>query len=700
MKISLETICDAVTKWSLRAVFFLTPIFFLPLTPYPVDLNKQFVFMTLTLIATIAWLVKCVKRGKIEYAKNYAGVPLIALVIFVIISAFFSGARSISLMGSTGGEVDTALAVIGFALFYFLISVSFRDKSDIKGAFVALIASGSLAVVYVIAQTLGLAVSFNPVGTMNAFGLYAGFVGVLAFGISQYAPVMRRTRIVTGIIAAVSLILVFLIGYWASFIALILAVSLLVFFSVRIEDKKDARRKNFAALAVITASVCMLVLATGVVSVPVPRIAAAPEVAPSMGASLRIAAATARGGAKNFIFGSGPSTYQYEYVAHHDASLNQTLFWNVQFTQGFNGILTALVSWGIFGTILFLLFVGVIVHMAIRLARNRRMDHVTATAVALAAYASITLFLYPQNFVLQFLFFASAGIIAAISSEGKNGYGIVTMRLGVVAMFAIALALGLLYVNGRRYVAGVQFGRGIALAAETKDISKALPFLVSGSRLDPRSDAYLGVLASAYLVQANTLAAEAGTNPAADLRKQVADAISTAVAAAERATQVNPVSAANWIALAQVYEAVAPFNAGVASSVLPVYSKAASLDPVNPAIPLYIGNAHRAAEEYAAAEEAYGKALALKPDYLQAQFALGALHYQLGHFGKARDIFEKAVGISPDYANALYFLGLSYEKLGNRAGALAALERVAQLNPESAELKASIVNIRAGKPAQ
>src|SRR3989344_9319438 len=180
---SLETICDAVVRWSLLASFFLTPIFFLPLTPYPVDLARQFVFTSLILIAGIAWLVQVVKRGGIEYVKNYAGIPLMALALFVIISAFFSGAQSLSFIGVTGGEADTVLAIICFALFYFLISVSFREKADYKNALIALMASGAIALVHAVLQTFGVTFlpwdfarvdTFNTVGTMNAFGLYAG----------------------------------------------------------------------------------------------------------------------------------------------------------------------------------------------------------------------------------------------------------------------------------------------------------------------------------------------------------------------------------------------------------------------------------------------------------------------------------------------------------------------------------------------
>lgn len=707
MKNSLETICDAVTKWSLRAIFFLTPIFFLPLTPYPVDLNKQFVFMTLTLVATVAWLVKSVKRGKIEYARNYAGVPLVALSVFVVVSAFFSGARSLSFMGAQGGEVDTALAVIGFTLFYFLASVSFREKADYKNAFIALMLSGSVAITHAVLQVLGVSIvpwdfaqggNFNTVGTMNAFGLYAGFIGILAFAVAYYMPVTKRMRIWCGILAGASLILAALIGYWALFISIIVALSLLVFFSIRSEDKKASRR-NFLPLGVVVVAVCMLILSTGVLNIPLPRIAAPAEVSPSISASIKIATDTARGGIKNFLLGSGPATYQYEYAAHHDAGLNATPFWSVQFTQGFNAILTILVSWGIFGTILFLLFLGVLVHTMVRLAVSRRMDHVTAATVALGAYTTLTLILYPQNFVLYFLLFGIAGMLTALSAEGRGGYGTVSFSLPIGMMFAVVLVVGLLYVNGRRYVAAVQFGRGVAVAAETKDIESALPLLVSGASLDPRNDAYLTALASAYLAHANAIAGASADAPSTEAQKNVADAVASAIAAAERATQVNPLSAANWIALAQLYEAIAPLKPDAAASVLAVYGKAASLDPVNPAIPMYIGGVHAAAGADALALASFEAALALKPDYLPALFKLGVLHYQAGRFTKAQEVLVRAVAVSPDYANALYFLGLTYDAIGDRASALREFERVAQLNPENAEIKAIISNVRAGKSA-
>lgn len=740
MKLSLENLCDSVIRWSLNAIFFLTPIFFLPVTLYPVDLNKQILFISLTLIATVAFLAKTIKQGKVEYAKSYTGVPLAALVIFVIISAFFSGARSIGFMGVSGGETDTVIAVIGFALFYFLISVSFKEKESIVGAFTMLMASATLAVVAALpamfnafTQFIGYPlpvwnfVSVNAVGTSNAFGLYIGFVAMLSFGVFQYLPTTKRVHMWAGALAFSSFLLTLLIGYFAIFIGLAISLSIFTWF--------DAQRRFIPFIGIVI-TVCMFIIGTGVITIPVPRIDSSVEVAPSIGASFRIAQMTARESVRSFLLGSGPATYQYQYGKYRDADLNATQFWDVRFTQGFDGILTNLTAWGVLGTILLLLFLVGVVSGVIRMVRSRRIDPVGSILTVLTAYLILALILYPQNFTLYFLLFAIAGCVTAYNAQGKGGLGTLA-AWQIVCMFAIVAACALLYVNSKRYVAGIVFARGIAVATETKDIEQALPLLIKGASLDPENDEYLKALASAYLAHGNALAAKAGTTPDADTQKKVAEAVSLAVAAAERATQVNPESVQNWIGLAQMYGAVASFNENAASSVFAIYQKAQSLEPLNPAIATYLGAAHRAAavrmksgnaSEYAAALTAYEAALALKPDYVPAHFAiiemldsegrgdealtraerlrilavnapeilfqLGAIHYQADRFSKAQEVLEQAVRISPDYANALYFLGLAYEKQGDYARALTQFERVAKLNPQNTEVQKIIDDLR------
>jgi tetratricopeptide (TPR) repeat protein len=306
----------------------------------------------------------------------------------------------------------------------------------------------------------------------------------------------------------------------------------------------------------------------------------------------------------------------------------------------------------------------------------------------------------------------------------------------------IAALCFLLYVASARYVAAIAFSRGFAASQSTEGIERALSLFKRAVSLDSRNDSYLQGIASAYLAHANTIAEQSGGKPSSEIQKDISTSLTSAVSSAERSTQVNPLNVENWVGLGQVYATVAPFNEGAATSIAPAYATAQALDPANPAILLYAGNAHRAAgdrgqsgadAEYAAALAAYEAAIRLKPDYASAYFAIigmfdaakkeadavaradrllsvtpndaeialqvGIIHYQKGRIGKARAAFEAAVRIIPDYANALYFLGVAYDREGNRSLALEQFERVLALNPDSVEVQAAIANVRAGKPA-
>lgn len=740
---TLSSLCDAIIKYSLYAALFLTPVFFLPLTPYPASLNRQFVFTALVGVAMGAWIVKSVRAKKIEYPKGLASASLAALALFVAVSALFSGASAIGFMGLSAGEPDTAIAILSFAFLYFLLAVSAKDKDYDARALMALAASGALAVIAALPAMLAALTAFigypfatwdfvtvNTVGTTNAFGLYAGFIGILTFGMLRHAGVSPRLRPWLTALAAISSALVLLIGYWAIFVAIALALAVFALFDGRV------RRLAYAGIAVCA---CMVVIGAGFISLPLPRIAAAPEVAPSVSASLRIARATAGEGVKNFLLGSGPATYAYQYARYRDAGLNATPFWGVRFTQGFNAILTHLVSWGIFGTLLLVAFIIFSAYAAFRLVRKPKPGGVTVIMTALFAYTGVALFLYPQNFVLYFLLFAVAGLIAGRGMEARGAQGSLSMHPWV-GVFACGAVLALMFVNGKRYVAAIEFARGINAVEETKDVSRALPLIARGSGLDSKNDAYLQALASAYLAQANAIAAAAGANADEEVKKQVAETVALAVSAAERSTQVNPANAENWVGLGQVYDAIAPFNEGAAASAIAVYGKARSLDPANPVIPTYIGGSRRAAAErmksgaapeYAAAQAAYEEAIALKQDYAPAHFGLigmfdvlgkgadaaaraerlraivpdnaeilfqlGVIHYQAGRTALARTALERAVAIAPNYANALYFLGLAHAKDGDAVRAIEYLERVLQLNPDSAEVKEALAGLRAKK---
>ena len=756
MKYSLSSVCDAVVRWSLYGALALTPFFFLPTTPYPVDLSKQTLLAALACVAALAWLTKAISLGKFEYARSRAGIPLGALVVLVGISAFFSGAAGVGFMGVTGAEADTALALGTFAVLYFLFAATFREKDDARRAFVACMAGAVPVVVHGALQVIMVRpfpwdftrlLGFNPIGTVNALGLYLCFAFVLAFGGAHYCAWGRRMRIWLIAMAVLSAVLAFFVGYWASFSALIAAILIQVALDpARHASPKAPSRRGLVPMAVIAACVFMVVTAFGILPVPLPRINVQPEIAPSIAVSWHIVKGTAREGVRSFLLGSGPATYSYQYGKYRDAAFNATSVWNVDFSQGFNAVLTHLVSWGVFLTVLLLLFIAGIVLEAVRFARGKRgYDGVQASFAAAGAYLVVALFLYPQNFTLYFLLCAIAGILTAVSAPRAE----VSCKPFVRSLFLVLALLGFagfLYMDGRRYLGAVRFGRGVALARTPSGIESSLPMLASGVSLDSRNDVYLRVIAEAFLARANAVAsagqAAGGSLSPADRARIAADSAS-AVAASERAVQINPGNAAGWLALARTYEAVMAVRSDAAQGAFAAYAVAERLRPNDPSVPAGIGMAHMAYAdllpkekrdpEWQVAVLAFDKAISLKPDYFPAHlalvaafdrqgksaeavvraermralasadplasFQLGILHYQAGRMAKAQDSFEGAVRQAPEYADALWFLGLVYDQAGNHTDALAAFERVLQLNPGNKGVTQAIANLRSGVPA-
>ncbi len=761
MKYSLSSVCDVVVRWCLYAALAATPIFFLPVSLYAVSLNKQALLTTLIFIAAIAWLIKTVNQGEILLVKTPLHGAVFALVVVTSISAFFSRARAIGFMGVNGSEVDTVLAIISFALFYFLLASSFTSESELRRAvfisfasgiavfslfvFQAMSASGYLGFItdaykWLLPWDFAQSAGFNTVGTTNALGLYFGLLFTLLFSYVYFCRSWRPgMRAFMGVVAALFFIVTILIGYWLLFACLMAALLVIVGIDLRVHGVQASRRLA-VPLGIAIISLFIVMAGRGVISFSFPRVAAPDEIAPSFSASWQVAKSTTYEGFTRFSFGSGPAMYQYQYGKYRDALLNQSPFWNINFAQGANAFMTHAVSWGFAGTALFILFLFFFLRDAARVfAANRISLWLASSLLAASVYIVLALGVYPHNFVFYSMLFACAGLIAAARGIDKKGLRVISFTSSPRATFAwslimIVLVIGcasFIYINGARYGGAFYFARGVTAANIPGGNERAVPLFAIALNADPRNDIYLQVMANSLLVRANTLMA-AATSTVTDVQKtQFLNIINAAVSAAERSTEVNPDNAVNWIGLARVHETVAPFITGSWERAFTAYAEAEKREPNNPAIAVQEGVAREAHKENQAAQSAFEKSLSLKSDYAPAHFALmqlfdrigksdeavaqadrlralaprdvtvlfqlGVVHYQADRLGKAREVFEAAVQQSPDYANALYFLGLVYEKQGDHPLALAKFERVLALNPDNKDVIAALNRIRSVK---
>lgn len=751
MKNSLIPLAGTIIRWSLYVGIFLTPIFLLPFTPYPVDLNKQALLTALVGIAGLAWIVRALAEGKFEYPKSPLAALSGGLAVFAVISALVSGARHVGFMGVTGAEPDTALAMATFAVLFFLVAGEFGGRGDVRRIVSALLIGAGATVLHMALQVAGgslpwgfaSGVGFNPVGMPNAFALYLAFAFALAFAMSRETPKEdKKTRGAYIGLATVLFIGIGLIGYWPAFLAIAIAVLVIMWSIMSVKSSAGAKR-DLVPGAVIALAILMSVMSFGVVPITVPRMNVPTELVPTVRASWNIGAKTVMEGVGRFVFGSGPATFQYQYGKHRDAALNQGSFWAVPFAQGKSAIFTQFVNGGVLGIILFMAFLVMVVREMILAVRGRRdPDGALVGLIAGMSCLVVAFLVYPQNFTLYFLFFLGAALLSA-SRVAHKEVACKSFGRSLGLMLALLIILGVSYANGRRYVAGIIFERGIAQAAESQDIERAIPYLAYGADLDPKNSVYMQILGNALFARARVYAGAVTGVPSDADRAKIQAALAGAIAAAERAVIVNPRNAAGVINLAQAYVQAISLDPNAAAGAFAAYAAAGELEPNNPAIPFGLGQAHATnaaseekgvvASEWQKAIQAFEAAIELKADYVPARlaliealeragksaeaiaraealradavgdagvlFQLGALHYGAGRFEKARGVLSDVVRLAPDYANALYFLGLTYDKLGDRGQAMVQFQKVLQLNPGNKEVEVVIANMRAGRSA-
>ncbi len=754
-------IWERIARWLVGAAFFLTPLFFLPLTHLPVSLDKQVLLGSLVLLALISWLIGGVAKGRLVYRKNTMNLVVLSLVAFSIISAIFSGASNVGFFGANGGEVDVFVNVLVFGAFFFLLTTLFRREGDGRYLLSLLFVSSLIILVYSLFQFFGVwllpwdfthSVVFNSIGTTNSLSIYLGaiFVILLTLLYLDKDQFSKKAGVVLSFFAATLFITTFLIGYWAVFAGFILVGIILSILRLRKKIKND----KHILLIIIAISAVLVLSKLNLFNLPLPTFNLLPEAMPSLEASWDIGQQVMREDTKNAILGVGPSTYPYQYALYRDPILNTTPFWGTRFTQGANVFLTFMVNWGALGMILFAAFLLMLILQGFKMMKglDKKQEAIFWAVLIAFLYLVLSAFLYHQNYSIFFLIFVLAALLSIITARNKDyeTFSLVeapqkTLLLSLGLMIAVVFVASVLYLLGQHYVAAAYFKTGRD-QVEKLGVDKGLPLIQIASDLDSRNEVYLRTISTAYLIKINNLLKQK-LSPA-ELQKRFSTDISSAIASAKRATEVNRLNGDNWINLGSVYENIIPLVPGSEIHALEAYNKAAKLEPSNPVIHFNIGRANHlfarrlrsegkgrgvVNKNYGKAINSLEKAIKLKNDYAPAHFLLvqiydqqgkiktainkaerikqiasdnvgvlfqlALLHYESGRFTSARKDFEAVIKLSPSYSNARYFLGLIYDRQKDPQKALEQFEAIQKTNPNNEEIKKIILNLKTGKKA-
>jgi tetratricopeptide (TPR) repeat protein len=443
------------------------------------------------------------------------------------------------------------------------------------------------------------------------------------------------------------------------------------------------------------------------------------------------------------IFGSGPSTFLYQFLKHKGTTLNDTTFWSVRFFASGSKFFDIFSTTGILGTISFLSLIFLPIYFGfLKVFREKfeKFDLLLFLGIFLSILnLSISFFLYSPTLTFDFSYFLIFSCLANVLSEKKKEFSIkresfFSFIFSFILIFIFVLDFMILILISQRYIGEVFYWRGI-LAWQGGNVDQTILNLQKAINFS-RIDLYLRDLSQAYLLKLNEKIQKGESN----IQTEAGQAINLS----RMATDLNPRNVANWSVRGFTYQSLVGMAQGAEDWAIKCYEEASKLEPSNPYYLTQKGmmilrkgilsqNEKEKEEFFGQAEDLFKKAIELKSDYAPAHFQLamvyynkgnldeaiskmeetknfapldvglafqlGVAYYQKENYQKAKEELERAISIAPDYANALYFLGLTYDRLGEKEKAIEKFKKVSELNPDNEEVKKIISNLESGKSA-
>lgn len=760
----LTKICETVSLYSIYVLVAVLPVLFLPFTSDVLDFNKQAVAVFLVFVSAFLWMVNVIVSGKLKVNLNRTHIAVLVLMVSYLFSTIFSLDKYGSFWGWPRITQDSFLTIVCFAIMYFLIS-NVLSKKEIIRSIIIVSVSGFIAVLFGVLQLLKLFIlpfgflassSFNTIGSVGNFGFFASILLSL-FIVLEICSKTKLSRIFFAVAIVVSLLAVIVVNYTFVWVSVILGSALILCYGMLRRDVIDLRWMGlpifFFALSLF------FVLLNPQINLP----SNAVEIYLNQKTSYQVALKTLKDVP---IFGSGPGTFSFDFLKYKDQSFNNGQFWNLSFDSGSSKISTLIATNGFLGIVAFLLLIGFVVFYGIKsvVRKNRELPdkkslqdagidsnyfQLLSSGLFVSFIVSAFIyFFYSTGFVFDFVYFFLIACFIGLISERKDyelsPSSFLTLGVTFILTLFFIFGLGILILDGQRYIAETNYFQGIKLLSQN-NLDSGIKSLEKAVSQNPSADIYLNQLSQAYISKVSQQIARkdlSDTDKSAILQTLVANSINIA----KVSTDISPNNILNWSSRSSVYQSLIGLVPDSETFAINYYDKALTLDPVNPYYVnqkgiIYMTQASLLAKDKTdeknklleSAKTQFTKAIELKSDYAAARFQLamvysqqgktdemlksledakkyapgdvglafqlGLVYYQQENWEKAQIEFERAVRLDNSYANALYFLGLTYDKLGQKDRAIDTISAVLKLNPDNAEVKKVLDNLKSGKKA-
>jgi tetratricopeptide (TPR) repeat protein len=691
---SIFTVCDAVTKYSIYALIFLVPIFFLPWTSDALDFNKQALLLVLIFIASFSFMLKILVSGKFKISKSPIHFAAAALFVVYAVSTVFSVNKYGSFWGIPQQLSESMLAIICFFLFYFLISNVFT-KENISTSVNILMGSAIIAELFGILQLFGLYIlpsgfaktaAFNTVGSAGSLGLVAAIILPLAIVMLILSKKwwQRTLSIAQILLAAVVLVLInYTIIWWV----VILGSAAILALAVMKNDIFDGR---WTALPMFFMVVGLFFI---ILNPQINLLSQKPnEIFLLQKTGFDIAVNSIK---EKPIFGSGPGTFAYDFSKFKSPDYSNSALWSVAFNKSSSKVLDNLATTGFLGFLAILAFIAFPIYYLIKQFLGKNKNQITDSESLVSQNHTVVLIglsvaffevcvaylLYDSNMVIDFLFFFTIAAIVALIYEEKKSYtlknsSVVNLVVTFVFTLIFIFGIGLLVLDGQRYIADIRYNSALASYQASKT-DEGLKNLEAAATMNPQSDVYFRQLSQAYLLGLQNKLKSLKTAATDQEKTDIQNLMANSVNAAKLATDINPQDVNNWSSRGYIYQSLIGIQSDAQTWAISSYDSGLKLDPNNPYLFLQEGNSYLSA------------ALAMPSDQSDQKNQL---------LQKSQTQLEKATSLNKSYSDAYYSLGLVYNLLGKDDKSIAAFKTVQQLNPTDKTIQPILDNLAAGKP--
>jgi len=744
---------------TLLFTLFACLFFFIPYTSVTLEASKGFLLSVGATLSLFFWLIGRLGDGRFVIPKDKLILFAMAIPLVFLISSFFSSSLYVSLFGS-GFEIGTFGSMLVLFIVFFLSSIYFQSEKRLWYFIGALFIGGLILVVF---ELLSVFIGFdrilpgflqgissgNLVGSWNNFALLLGIIVLL----SVFTIELLRTKIIFRILQylLLSLGILFLIIINVPLVWLLVGLfSIIIFvYSISLQNsevkviqgEENKKRFPFTSLIILFISLLSLIgsnLIGGFVANYVSLNNS--DVRPSIVTTTQIAWKSIK---HNPLFGTGPNTFVTDWSLWQPKEIAQTVFWNVDFTNGYSLLTTFTVTTGLFGLIAFLLFIIIYITRSIQSIRialqNTLSNYFIMTTLMISIYSWITIILYNPNIIMLMLAFSSSGMLIGILvykqaipvkdfsflSDPRNSFFSI---LGLVVLMVSAASLTYVYVE--KFTSIIYFSKGLNIGSTMESLSKSEGMLLRAISLD-KNDVYYRSLSQVYLNQIGVLINDKTISPDI-LKSNLQQLVNSAQKQADLAVSQNPKQYLNYVNLGNIYSALVPLSVSNSyESAMVAYNKAFLLAPNNPSIPFAKASLEFVNKNNNESRKFIKQALDIKTNYVDAIFLLvqietdegniseaikqaeyggsmapndatvffrlGLLRYNNSDYTGAISAFEKAVILDNSYLNARYFLGQSYKNVGRVSDALVQFNILSQVLPDNQDIKNAISLIN--KPA-